>query len=208
MTRVLRNLAKLDASSRRIMGTPWRGYLGSQIPVGSFLYNDLSLPADNDNDYSLRLLTWPSSGSLFLYEDGSGYYIPAADGPYSATAKLVQNGADVGNETLTFNSGVAGVISTTPGNAVASGATATIVQSGATSISTTPGNAVASGAHATVLNSGSVVITTSPGNAVASGAAAIVINGSGLFIPHYQSCVFDGMKNKVVFSGGPYRITF
>lgn len=181
---MLRNLNKLG-SSGRILGIPFRGVRGENIPTTSLIYNDLVFPADAKKEYSLRILTRPSSGLFFLREDGTGYFNPANDGTFTATEELVENGVDVGVKTTTFQVGAVGVVTTTPGNAIASGTPATIVM-------TIP----------------SVVISTRPGNAVASGVAAIVVNGSGLFIPHNQSCVFDGMKNKVVFSGGPYRVVF
>lgn len=153
MTRTLRNLRTLDGASRRVMGTPWRGYLGSEIPVGSAIYSDLSLPADNDKDYVLKIGTWPSSGTLFLKEDGSPIYTPVMDGSYTASGALYENTIFIGNETLTFNSGAVGTITTTPGNNTAAGVSAAIVTPAAANltVSTALGNADAQGARATIL---------------------------------------------------------
>jgi hypothetical protein len=175
---MLRQLNKVGARGR-ICGTPYRGILGSAIPSTgthgpSAIYNDLSLPADNNKDYSLRLTAWPASGSLFMYEDGSSVFIPAANGTFTATAMLVENGVDVSSETLTYNSG-SGIVVCTVGSAVASGAQASVL-AGVT-ISANVGIATAAGAPATVTNSSATVIACGVGSAIASGALARIYQG-------------------------------
>ena len=96
---MLRNLNRSTARGR-VCGTPRTGVLGSAIPSTGDngappLYNDISLPADNDKEYRMRITTWPSGLTLFAYEDSS-FIASGADGLYTIPYELHENGAIVG----------------------------------------------------------------------------------------------------------------
>lgn len=65
-------------------------------------------------------------------------------------------------------------VSTTVGNAVAAGVTATV--SSVVTIAATPGNATAAGVTATITTASDTTITATPGNAVAAGVTANIAN--------------------------------
>lgn len=216
MAQTLRNLNKVDAAGRHVLGTPWRGILGANIPTASIFYNDLSLPADAGKEYSGRILTWPSSGVYYLREDGTGVFTPANDGTFTTTCELVENGVDIGVETTTFLSG-GGTIITAPFSAVASGTAATIVTTTNTTISTTPGNAVASGSKATIVTTapGATTVSTVPGNAVAAGATATVVSSILVSADLQVTYTLTGSATQainpsrtVVFGGGKRTVRF
>jgi len=87
-------------SGALLIGETGLGVLGSAIPStgdsgGSYLYNDLSLPADNAKEICGRITTWPASGALTAYEDGSFSFI-GADGSYSFAYQLYVDGVATG----------------------------------------------------------------------------------------------------------------
>lgn len=80
------------------------GVLGSAIPSTgtngpSYMYNDLSLPADANKEYSGFVVTPPGIGTFFAYEDGSFTYTGAST---SFVYKLREDGVDKGNQTVTI----------------------------------------------------------------------------------------------------------
>ena len=80
------------------------GVLGSEIPSTgtngpSYMYNDLTLPADNAKEYSGFVVTPPGIGTFFAYEDGSFTYTGAST---SFVYKLREDGVDKGNQTVTL----------------------------------------------------------------------------------------------------------
>lgn len=86
------------------------GVLGSAIPSTgtngpSYMYNDLTLPADANKEYSGFVVTPPGIGTFFAYEDGSFTYTGAST---SFVYKLREDGVDKGNQTVTIT------MSTTP----------------------------------------------------------------------------------------------
>jgi len=60
------------------------------------LYNDLSLPADAAKEYRWVLITIPSSGVFRAEENGNFSLIGAADGAYTFTYRLYEDGVDKG----------------------------------------------------------------------------------------------------------------
>jgi hypothetical protein len=173
---MLRNLNQ-RSSGRRICGTSHIGTKGLLIPTGSAIRN-LDTPADDNKEYRLRLLTWPASGSLFMYEDGTSVFIPTVDGAFTATGQIAENGIDIGSPVMiTYQSGVAGTtVACNVGTASAAGSAAS-VQQGVT-ISCATGNAVASGQTASV--SGSVTVSCGVGVANAAGSPASLMQGASI----------------------------
>ncbi len=176
---MLRNLNRVSARGR-ILGTCKVGVLGADIPDdGGAGPSALYAPdLEPTHEYRFKLLTWPATGSLFLREDGSGTFIPAADGVETATGQWYDFNVPVGApRTLTFESGEAITrINCTVGNANAAGATAEVIQT--TRIICTVGNANAEGLNAGITSSSGTVISCGVGNANAEGAQASVYLGT------------------------------
>ncbi len=89
-------------SGALLIGETGLGVLGSAIPStgdsgASYLYNDLSLPADADKEICGRITAWPASGELVAYEDGSFEFSGAADGAYSFSYQLYVDGVATGS---------------------------------------------------------------------------------------------------------------
>lgn len=87
-----------------VIGDTGLGVLAETIPSTgdsgpSFLYNDVSLPADNGKEIRGEIVTYPSDGDLFVYEDGSFEFSNAPNGTYSFTYQLYVDGLPVGSPT-------------------------------------------------------------------------------------------------------------
>jgi hypothetical protein len=100
-----------------VVGETGLGVLGSAIPSdgldgASFLYNDLSLPADADKEIRGLILTPPGSGTFYAWEDGSFTLVGAADGVHTFDYRLFVDGVDMGTATITVTVGevVGGVL--------------------------------------------------------------------------------------------------
>lgn len=110
---MLRNLNQ-SASGQRILGTCKSGVLAELIPSTgdqgpAYTYNDLTLPADNGKEIRGFILTWPSAGTLFAWEDTSFTFI-GPDGVYTFTYQLYVNGVATGSPatvTITITNSVA-----------------------------------------------------------------------------------------------------
>lgn len=112
-------------SGAYVIGETGLGVLGSAIPStgehgASFLFNDLSLPADNDKEIRGLIITPPSAGTFFAWEDGSFSLVGAPDGEYTFLYRLYVDGSDLGIATSTVVIGVDGLY----GSAELSGITA------------------------------------------------------------------------------------
>jgi len=88
-------------SGAHLFGDAGFGLLAEGIPSTgdngpSYLYNDISLPADAGKEVCGRITTWPSAGQLFAYEDGSFEFIGAPDGSYSFAYQLYVDGVITG----------------------------------------------------------------------------------------------------------------
>ena len=84
-----------------LIGETGLGVLAENIPStgtsgASYLYNDLSLPADNGKEICGRITAWPSDGTLYAYEDGSFSFTGAPDGAYSFEYQLYVDGVATG----------------------------------------------------------------------------------------------------------------
>lgn len=112
-------------SGAYVIGDTGLGVLGSEVPSTgehgpSYLYNDLVLPDDAGKEIRGLIVTPPSAGTFFAYEDGSFSLVGAPDGTYTFTYRLFVDGADLGTATATIIIGVEGL----SGTAVLSGVTA------------------------------------------------------------------------------------
>ena len=148
-----------------VCGNRGLGVLGSAIPSdgdngAGYAYNDLTLPADANKEIRGEILTVPSSGSFFAYEDTSFELDGAADGTYTFSYRLYADGADLGTATATI---VVGVVN---GEAIAS----------ITAISLTPPTATA---EATA-NAEAMVAFQQMGLIPPSAVASGTIAGDGL----------------------------
>jgi hypothetical protein len=97
-------------SGAYVIGETGLGVLGSNIPStglygASYLYNDLSLPADANKEIRGLIVTPPSAGAFFAYEDGSFSLIGAPDGAYTFVYRLFVDGVDLGTTTATTTIG-------------------------------------------------------------------------------------------------------
>lgn len=115
-------------SGAYVIGDTGLGVLGSAVPSegehgASYLYNDLSLPADSSKEIRGLIVTPPSAGTFFAYEDGSFSLVGAPDGEYTFTYRLFVDGVDLGTATATIEIGAA-VAATFSGAAVLSGISA------------------------------------------------------------------------------------
>ena len=120
-------------SGSLLIGGTGLGVLAENIPStggsgGSYLYNDLSLPADNGKEIYGRIVRWPTSGTLFAYEDGRFHNLGPTD---SFAYQLAVDGVDVGPETAVslVARGEPAVIAASLGTANASGFSANITTS-------------------------------------------------------------------------------
>ena len=96
-----------------VVGNTGLGVLGSDVPISgdagaSYLYNDLSLPADNNVEVRGLIVTPPSAGAFFAFEDGSFNSTGAPDGSYSFVYRLFADGVDLGTTTASLTLGASG----------------------------------------------------------------------------------------------------
>lgn len=158
-----------------VVGHRGLGVLGSDIPStgdngAGYLYNDLTLPADANKEVRGLILTQPSAGSLFAYEDSSFEFSGAPDGSYTFTYRLYVDGVDsgTGTTTLTVGSPVAAV----------SAVTASPTFSGSASVDGTPAEATISVMTASPVFSGSAQSTPTTGCTIAAATASPTFTGS------------------------------
>lgn len=108
-----------------LIGNHGFGILGNDIPPAgddgeSYLYNDLSLPADANKEVSGEIVTWPLHGVLFADEDGSFVYTPEEDffGGDSFEYQLRISGVPIGAPVLVTLLVEGTTIYVTPGEAL------------------------------------------------------------------------------------------
>jgi hypothetical protein len=94
-------------SGAYVIGDVGLGVLGSAVPStgehgASYLYNDLDLPADADKEIRGLIVTPPSAGTFYAYEDGSFSFVGAPSGTYTFVYRLYVDGADLGTATATI----------------------------------------------------------------------------------------------------------
>jgi len=93
-----------------VIGGTGLGVLGSDIPStgthgASYLYNDLVLPADAGKEIRGLIVTPPSVGTFYAYEDGSFTFAGAPGGIHSFVYRLFVDGVDSGTATGTISIG-------------------------------------------------------------------------------------------------------
>ena len=156
-----------------VIGHRGLGVLADDIPSegdsgGSYLFNDLTLPADSGKEICGRITSWPSAGALYAYEDGAFEFTDAPDGSYSFIYSLYVDGVASGSGTVVLQVGSAtAAISATTDATTFSGA----ASSGATaSIGATSGDATFSGQSTC---GAAVRVAAVTANATFSGSAAL-----------------------------------
>ena len=97
-------------SGAYVIGDVGLGVLGSAVPSTgqhgpSYLYNDLVMPDDAGKEIRGLIVTAPSAGTFFAFEDGSFTLTGAPDGTYTFTYRLFVDGVDLGTATATITIG-------------------------------------------------------------------------------------------------------
>lgn len=111
-----------------VVGNRGLGVLADDLPSegdsgDSYLFNDVTLPEDSGKEICGRIITRPSAGTLYAYEDGSFEFTDAPDGTYSFTYSLYVDGVSPGTGTATLQVGSAlAAIAATTSASVFSGA--------------------------------------------------------------------------------------
>jgi hypothetical protein len=157
-------------SGAHLFGNAGLGVLAETIPDdgddgASYLYNDLSLPADNGKEICGRITTWPGSGTLTAYEDGS-FEFDAVDGAHSFRYQLYVDGVATGSPATVdlLVGSVPVTITCNLGTAAAVGFAATITQ--AQTIDCTTGTAAGVGYQAVIAQGGIIVCSLGVASAV------------------------------------------
>lgn len=167
-----------------VVGNRGLGVLGSDIPStgtngASYLYADLSLPADANKEYSGFVVTPPGVGNFFAYEDGSYTYFGQST---TFVYKLREDGVDKGNQTITITSpdGAAPGATLTGASTISAGA----ASSGAATSATAPGasltgaSTIAAGAASGTAAATAAGATLTGTSTIAAGAATGASAGS------------------------------
>jgi hypothetical protein len=181
--------ADIQGAGTDTIGTGGFGVLGSSIPSSGtngpgYTYNDLSLPADAGKEICGRITTWPSSGTLYAYEDTSFTFTGAADGSYTFQYQLYVDGASVGSPatvSLAVGDGSAtaagaacdGISSISPGAAsgTSAGSAAGAALTGVSTISGGSASGTSSGSTSGATLTGTSAITS--GSATGSSPGAV-----------------------------------
>lgn len=157
-----------------VCGNRGLGVLGSTILADTatgdhgagFLYNDVDL-GDESKEFHGLIVTPPSDGTFFAYEDGS-FSLVAPDGSYTFVYRLYVDGADLGTATASVTIGATSTASlavTTDASVLSGGASVSPI----VSLSTLTDSAIFSGA-AGVGTFATLNVTTAA--AIFSGAAS------------------------------------
>ena len=184
-------------SGALVCGNRGLGVLGSEVPStgdngAGYVYNDLSLPADANKEVRGLIVTPPSAGTFFAYEDSS-FEFTAPNGAYSFTYRLFVDGADLGTATVTLSVGSTPVeITCTLGTATATGYAATLSQ--AINVACNLGVALAEGYQAGI--AGAEIIGTSCAVANAFGYLASVSIVTPLTDSEKIDLILDILSNR------------
>jgi hypothetical protein len=137
-------------SGAYVIGETGLGVLGSAVPStglygASYLYNDINLPGEASDEFYGLILTPPSAGTFYAWEDSSFSLVGAPDGTYPFTYRGFKNGVTYGDITSYITIGDSAVISGTATLGDVS-ATGTLFTGASTATGTaTLGNITASG---------------------------------------------------------------
>lgn len=104
-------------SGKTVAGVRGLGVLGANIPsTGTsgpgILYNDIDPVTEADDEFRALLLSVPSGGTFFMWEDSSFTATGYADGSYSGTYEGFKNGVSYGTATYSFTIGAGSSFST------------------------------------------------------------------------------------------------
>lgn len=133
-------------SGALVIGNTGLGELGSTILADTatgthgpgYLYNDVD-GGDSGKEFQGLIVTPPSAGTFFAYEDGSFSLTGAADGSYSFVYRLYVDGVDLGTATSYITIGAGGT------DASASGSVDAVDLISITGAASTSTNATATG---------------------------------------------------------------
>ena len=178
-----------------VCGNRGLGVLGSTILADTatgdhgagFLYNDVD-SGDEGKEFRGLIVTPPSYGTFFAYEDGS-FSLVAPDGSYTFVYRIYVDGVDLGTETVSITIGATSTASlavTTDASVFAGGATVS-------SISTLTAATDATVFAGTASVSPIALLDTSTDQAIFSGSA-----GVGTF------AYLDIATDSSVFSGSAF----
>ena len=185
-------------SGALVVGNRGLGVIGSAIPSTGqhgpgYIYNDLTLPADANKEYRGPIVTPPSAGTFFAYEDSS-FDFTAPDGTYSFTYRLFEDGVDRSTAigSITIGATVITAVGTAAGTSTASASgaattaatgtangtsTASAVGAAGTGTGSASGTSTAAATGASVASASGSAVGTSTANAVAF--IATTISGAG-----------------------------
>lgn len=185
-----------------LVGNTGLGVLGSAIPSSgtdgsSFLYNDITLPADANKQIRALILTRPSAGTLFVYEHGGFIFFGAPDGTYTFTYQVYADGVTTGSPaTVTLNVG-SGVSASINSVSVCTGSLTTGIR-----LSTTINSVSIS--TASLLTA--IKLAASPSSVATAHAN---LTAGDIFIPPaVRTVIFDGGTNLADFGGATNSVIF
>lgn len=121
-----------------VSGLTIRNTTASGVHGAGYIYNDVD-DGDADKEFRGLIVTPPSAGSFFAYEDGSFTFTGSGDGSYSFVYQLSVDGVDLGTATSYITVGSGGT------NAVATCAVDSVDLSAATGLALAGVSAFASG---------------------------------------------------------------
>lgn len=88
-----------------VLGSIIRATTGSGTDGPGVLYNDWQDAGDDTREFRAEVITPPSSGTFYMWEDGTFTLIGAPDGIYTFTYRLWVDGVDLGIAIATINVG-------------------------------------------------------------------------------------------------------
>lgn len=179
--------AELISGSLVIGDTGW-GVRGDVVPNDglsgwSALYPRVTLPGDAAKEFRALLLTVPSAGTFYMWEDGSFSFIGAPDGTYTFSYRLYVDGSVVADYTVTITIGAGA--SDISGNVtfadfaatgVVSGGNPSVI-SGDVALDVFTASGVLGGGTVTVI-SGNVAMATFAATGTITGVPAVTVLGS------------------------------
>lgn len=192
---MLRNLNQ-SAAGKRILGTPNVGILSATIAAETatgdngpgLLYDESLLAGNIGKQLRCRITAWPSSGSLFVYENGSVDFSGAPDGSYTIGYAVDADAAQVATDSATVlvgavnASAAAGTGSATgagTGGAASGGAAGSANASAGTGTST--GSGTGGAASGTTAGSSNAAAAAGAGTSAGSGSGGAAWgSGAGL----------------------------
>lgn len=170
-----------------------------------YLYNDVDA-GDEGKEFRGLIVTPPSAGTFFAYEDGS-FSLVAPDGAYTFVYRLYVDGVDLGTATasLTIGATATAALAIATDAAVFSGAAST---GAAASLSITTDSSEFAGSASTSPLAGLAVTTAGAVFSGAVGTFAISPAGRLSFEPVSDRYAFNPSTDAFGFTPSSDRITF